>query len=383
MVDNKLYTPGSLVPSSPGSCTQCICTSFLNSITKLNIVICVPISCNKTCEPGEKYENIPGQCCGKCVQKSCSVTTPDGQNKVLEIGEIWAPNSCTIYKCTKLATLQPFITVITKTCEYNSIKDCSTGEKYIKPSTGQCCGKCVQTHCVITLGNGIVTLLLPGDTVPDPTNPCISYSCTKVNEKLYTEVHKTICKYQSAQDCQEGEQYKVSRGKCCGECIPSACNIITPSGENATLKAGESWPSPKDKCISYGCTQVNGKFYSVLNNNTCTAVNAEDCESGVIEVSENGCCSRCKAPTNCRLEVGSITLLTGDCPLTLTIPYCTGVCKSPIMTNSMEPLCTCCKKLKSKKQTVEVKCKNGTTISQQYDYIESCGCSTKLCDSQG
>lgn len=40
----------------------------------------------------------------------------------------------------------------------------SQGFKYVEPSSGDCCGKCVQTHCVLNF-NGTKELLLVGFTL--------------------------------------------------------------------------------------------------------------------------------------------------------------------------------------------------------------------------
>ncbi|XP_069823969.1 mucin-2-like [Dendropsophus ebraccatus] len=372
----QLLDEGKSISFPNDICTSYTCLKSAGQLVTLATKATCQFNSSRNCKSGEEY--VPptaDQCCGQCVQKSCVVIIPTGDIKLLKEGDsLKSDDKCITYNCLKIS--EQFLTVATKeNCP--SSRSCGPGETY-EVAVNECCGRCVQKTCVVSLSTGTNITLQPGQTAVDP-DPCTSYNCKKVNNRTITEVQKKICKYQSVKDCQANEKFNVSSTECCGQCIPTGCYIIAPSGENTTLKAGESWSPKNNKCISYGCIQVSGLFYSVANNKTCEAVKQEDCESGSIEVSADGCCSKCKAPRNCRLDLRNTTLVSGDCSLNVTIPHCTGVCTSPTPKNSVEPQCTCCKNLRSRKETARLTCKTGTTIPFQYDYVESCGCSINIC----
>uniref|UniRef100_A0A8C9X2I3 VWFD domain-containing protein n=1 Tax=Sander lucioperca TaxID=283035 RepID=A0A8C9X2I3_SANLU len=77
--------PISEKPFSPGACQECYCGHKMDPIINLNMITCKPIVCNTTCSEGYEYQTVPDKCCGKCVLKSCSVTTPDNKIIIIEV----------------------------------------------------------------------------------------------------------------------------------------------------------------------------------------------------------------------------------------------------------------------------------------------------------
>ncbi|XP_071972691.1 uncharacterized protein [Engystomops pustulosus] len=372
-----LLKEGQSYISPRDNCTTYLC-EFLDGkfVTLVKQEAC-QYNSSKDCKRDEEFVRSPDQCCGQCIQRSCAVIAENGTITLLKEGERLpsVDNKCAVYMCNH-SNDRPMTYLEVQKCVNDQ---CRPGETYEVPAN-ECCGKCVQESCVVYQSLGTPIFLEPGKSLPDPENVCNTYVCKKAFGELVTEVETKVCKYKSNKDCNEGEVYTVSNNECCGQCLPVACNIVMLEGNNVTLKAGESMYSPGDKCISYNCMFNNGVFTSILNNKTCEQVNPEDCETGTIEVSDDGCCSKCKAPKNCRLEFGLVTLTSGDCTLDKILPYCTGACPTPTMKNATEPECKCCKHRKSRKESVTLPCKNGKSISYKYDYIESCGCTTKVCE---
>ncbi|XP_040266403.1 kielin/chordin-like protein isoform X2 [Bufo bufo] len=361
--------------SSPGDiCTTYKCVKSGGQLFTVTEKETCQYNSTSDCKYGEKYVPPTNQCCGQCVQKYCVFTTQAGVTKLLNESDVFMDGPCTEYQCVNINN-QLMALSSTKICD----SDCGPGETYEIADKKECCGKCVQISCVFLTSLNKTTTLQPGQSLIDPVNVCIVYTCISVNNQLFTEVEKKTCKYESAQDCLVGEVYKAPSNECCGDCIPSACSIVMSNGTSTVLKPGESLQSLTDKCVSYDCLKSNGTFLSVLNNKTCESVNSEDCETGIIEVNPDGCCSKCKAPKNCTLQVGPVSLLSGDCQLNITIPYCTGSCSYPTSMITMKPECKCCTSLSSSEKTVNAKCNNGTEISYTYDHIEKCGCSTLAC----
>ncbi|XP_031138931.1 intestinal mucin-like protein [Sander lucioperca] len=62
-------------------------------------------------------------------------------------------------------------------CEFQKCQeDCDTGYEYVETDSGECCGKCVQTHCVVSV-NDTKKLLKPGETWSPTENKCQHYTC--------------------------------------------------------------------------------------------------------------------------------------------------------------------------------------------------------------
>ncbi|CAH2325411.1 mucin-5AC [Pelobates cultripes] len=64
-----IYQPGKPIPQNKESCEECICTEEKDAKTKLNMITCYTVFCNKVCDAGYLYEDIEGQCCGECKQE--------------------------------------------------------------------------------------------------------------------------------------------------------------------------------------------------------------------------------------------------------------------------------------------------------------------------
>ncbi|XP_071400761.1 intestinal mucin-like protein [Centroberyx affinis] len=144
------YPPGSKIPpSGPESCEDCYCSSSINSSTKLHTITCTPVVCNKTCSKGYEYQTVPGQCCGKCVQKICIVNMPDNTTNTIEVNKTWSPpdDKCVKYTCEKING--QLITKETKiTCPHFNPLDCEPGTE-TTDSSG-CCKTCtVRSICEV------------------------------------------------------------------------------------------------------------------------------------------------------------------------------------------------------------------------------------------
>ncbi|XP_043915473.1 mucin-2-like isoform X5 [Protopterus annectens] len=134
------YKPGSSIPS--GACDVCQCSSDKDPKKNLNKVTCNRQTCNKSCELGFEYQEVSGQCCGQCVQKSCVFLLPNSKTHILKPGEKWsAPDDkCTHYDCSLLHG--QFIPLTTrKLCADFNPEDCVLGS--IEMDEDGCCHKCM------------------------------------------------------------------------------------------------------------------------------------------------------------------------------------------------------------------------------------------------
>ncbi|KAJ8361881.1 hypothetical protein AAFF_G00415920 [Aldrovandia affinis] len=81
--NNTEYQPGANVPTD--KCEVCKCGSSVDTATKLHVLECSPVQCDTDCQPGFEYQLVPGDCCGKCVQKSCVVVLPGNETEIIEV----------------------------------------------------------------------------------------------------------------------------------------------------------------------------------------------------------------------------------------------------------------------------------------------------------
>ncbi|XP_064423157.1 mucin-5AC-like [Latimeria chalumnae] len=140
--NNTEYWPGSVV--SKGTCDECECTFDVNETTKLNEIKCAPPVCDSHCPPGWKYVEMPGRCCGDCLQTLCVVILPDFTLHLLKPGQTWTPpgDNCTHYDCIKIE--DQYVPVTSKiTCPEFDPEDCVPGT--IHKSSDGCCDMCKQT----------------------------------------------------------------------------------------------------------------------------------------------------------------------------------------------------------------------------------------------
>uniref|UniRef100_A0A3Q3F2Q0 VWFD domain-containing protein n=1 Tax=Labrus bergylta TaxID=56723 RepID=A0A3Q3F2Q0_9LABR len=75
-------------PFVPGPCQECYCGPHMDPITMVNIIECKPIVCNTNCSEGFEYQEVPDQCCGTCVQKSCVFIALDKSRHVIEVSYV-------------------------------------------------------------------------------------------------------------------------------------------------------------------------------------------------------------------------------------------------------------------------------------------------------
>lgn len=101
--------------------------------------------------------------------------------------------------------------------------NCSEGFDYQK-LPGQCCGRCVQTHCIISIENSTVTIE-PNQTFVSTSDKCMKYSCEKVNDQFVTTQNTKTCPPFNPLDCEPGTETTDADG-CCKSCTRrSICEV--------------------------------------------------------------------------------------------------------------------------------------------------------------
>ncbi|XP_037906150.1 hemocytin-like, partial [Hermetia illucens] len=213
--------------------------------------------------------------------------------------------------------------------------------------------------------------------------PCLSYTCSYGPDGLPLVIgEKKVCET----TCNEGFEYIVEEGKCCGNCIQTMCNY------NQTFyKPGDIWYSD-DNCTTFKCEIRETNFFIEVSTETCPDV--ATCPDN--QKYEDGCCIRCKlqpdSQKNClpvsmvdTETVGIIQIYEGKHGLCKNkdviygFTECQGSCSSGSKfnpaTHIQETFCHCCKPEKYDLLPVTLKCNDGSTTTKQIQIPSSCSCS--------
>ncbi|XP_046889494.1 mucin-2-like [Hypomesus transpacificus] len=187
---------------------------------------CVSSTCpakDMNCPIGFKpMVSVPeGKCCPetKCEPKRVCVHKmmeyqPDASVPVVECQD------CT---CTREENVDGLLKIVCHFPECN--KSCDLGYEYIETDSDECCGKCLQTHCILKM-NGTNKLLKPGDVWSMSGNTCESYSCFRNGATYVTTRSKIQCPPFQQSNCQPDSIQTAANG-CCKICQEKdkACKI--------------------------------------------------------------------------------------------------------------------------------------------------------------
>ncbi|NXC46464.1 MUC2L protein, partial [Penelope pileata] len=190
--------------------------------------LCCPIvtcKCNTslcTTEPPkctlgfEVYSYIPSdQCCPvyQCVPKKVCVY----QNAEFLPNSSVFVDKCQDCFCSNEVNISTQLNIIS--CEHIPCDTyCELGYER-QPVQGECCGKCVQTKCVIHTSYGSNLTLSPGEFINDPYNNCTIYSCTSLHNQLISSTSEITCPAFNEESCKPGTVTFLPNG-CCRTCAP-------------------------------------------------------------------------------------------------------------------------------------------------------------------
>ncbi|XP_051978532.1 intestinal mucin-like protein [Xyrauchen texanus] len=203
-------------PSEP-CCNKQVC--------KCEITMCPPL--DKKCNIGHSPEmEVPeGKCCPeiKCVPKGVCVH----KNQEYEPGAIIPVVDC--QECTCTWDMDPNSQLFKIRCGFVQCNEnCDPGYEYIDSNNdNDCCGKCVQTHCIINV-NGTTHILKEGAVLPTTNQGCDRITCTKVNGQFITDNYRIQCPPFNMSNCQPGT-YQLSVDGCCPVCVDQnkGCQVKT------------------------------------------------------------------------------------------------------------------------------------------------------------
>lgn len=190
--------------------------------------VCEPKQCSgsvPSCPVGYTLNTTMGACCPKY---SC-VPTPDVcvfNNNEYQVGALVPMKPCEKCVCSdQIDAISRLHTVECSSipCDTN----CPLGYEY-QNNSGQCCGNCVQTSCIITLLNNVTQTLQPGNTWTPDGNHCVMFECVHIGNQYITIEAKTICPPFDINNCIPGTETIAPDG-CCPTCLPknNTCDVTS------------------------------------------------------------------------------------------------------------------------------------------------------------
>ncbi|NXE99115.1 MUC2L protein, partial [Menura novaehollandiae] len=164
----------------------------------------------------EVHSYIPnGQCCPvyQCVPKGVCVH----QNAEFLPNASVFVDKCQNCICTNEVNVSTQLNIIS--CERVPCNIyCQPGYE-LKPVKGECCGRCVQTKCIIHAANNVQLILSPGEFKNDPHNNCTIYSCVNIHDQLIASTSEITCPAFNEESCKPGTISFLPNG-CCKTCAP-------------------------------------------------------------------------------------------------------------------------------------------------------------------
>ena len=156
---------------------------------------------------------------------------------------------------------------------------CGEGQVF-SPSSSQCCGRCVASHCLLQDG----TRLEAGQSVEAAGSPCkTSLSCSIVNGTAVIERSSQSCPALPP-DCPPASVRPGDPRGCCQVCLQ--CR----DRGNITRNIGDYWKA--DSCTT--CTCLEDGAVSCTTRD-CPPL-APDCPPQLVSTDSSGCCPRCNRP---------------------------------------------------------------------------------------
>ncbi|XP_047548624.1 mucin-5AC [Lutra lutra] len=180
-----------------------------------------PVACPEGSHPILTYEE--GAC---CPHQNCSWNVCSVNGTLYQPGSVVSSSLCETCRCQAPGSPHSDTAVIS--CETQICNTrCPEGFEYQEQS-GRCCGGCAQQACVLNATDSSPRLFYPGQSWPDPRNPCVTHECEKHQDGLVVVTRKKACPPLSC----PADQARLSEDGCCLSCPPpqpqnrSACALF-------------------------------------------------------------------------------------------------------------------------------------------------------------
>lgn len=229
---------------------------------KVPICVCNKLACQPplNCKPGFEVKVVPGNgCCTvyKYVPKNVCVHNETEYKP----GMVFQISPCTRCHCTNKR--DPKTVSNRVVCSLTACSPCAKGWVNV-PRTGQCCGTCVKTSCLLERPGLPVMMLNDSQSFTPPNDRCTKYTCSKKNGDFITVKHVTKCPPFNAKNCVPGTEQSDKNG-CCKTCTPrEKCEV---NKKLVVLKNGKCKSvRPVELTSCSGKCGVSASEYSVQRN---------------------------------------------------------------------------------------------------------------------
>ncbi|VFV33955.1 low quality protein: mucin-5ac [Lynx pardinus] len=207
------FVPVPAAPQAGQCCPQYNCACDTSYCPK-------PVACPEGSHPVVTYTE--GAC---CPSQNCSWDVCSVNGTLYRPGSVVSSSLCETCRCE--VSSSPQLDTVVISCETQICNThCPAGFEYQEQS-GQCCGLCVQQACVVNASDSSTRIFYPGQSWPDPTNPCVTHECEKHRDGLVVVTRKKAC---PPLNCPAA-QAQLSEDGCCLACPPpqprnqSACAV--------------------------------------------------------------------------------------------------------------------------------------------------------------
>ncbi|XP_031671696.1 intestinal mucin-like protein [Oncorhynchus kisutch] len=175
-----------------------------------------------TCPVGFETEATMGVCCPtyQCLPKDVCVFN----NTEYQPGANVPGDKCKNCVCGDRVDAQSHLHIIE--CQPTECDThCQQGYDH-QAVPGQCCGKCVQTSCVVMLPDNTTHTIQPGSIWIPSGDKCLKFECVKIMDQFIPIEAKTVCPVFHPEDCLPGTEVIAPDG-CCHFCVPKykPCNV--------------------------------------------------------------------------------------------------------------------------------------------------------------
>ncbi|XP_058542580.1 mucin-5AC [Neofelis nebulosa] len=207
------FVPVPAAPQAGQCCPQYNCACDTSYCPK-------SVACPEGSHPVVTYKE--GAC---CPSQNCSWDVCSVNGTLYQPGSVVSSSLCETCRCE--VSSSPQLDTVVISCETQICNThCPAGFKYQEQS-GQCCGLCVQQACVVNASDSSTRIFYPGQSWPDPTNPCVTHECEKHRDGLVVVTRRKAC---PPLNCPAA-QAQLSEDGCCLACPPpqprnqSACAV--------------------------------------------------------------------------------------------------------------------------------------------------------------
>ncbi|KAM4845227.1 mucin-5AC [Thomomys bottae] len=155
-----------------------------------------PPACPEGAVPIVTYEE--GAC---CPSQDCSWQVCNVNGTLYEPGTTISSSLCETCRCE--ARSGSLVDTAVVSCEkQNCYTRCPLGFEY-QALSGQCCGLCVHSYCVVNSSSHDARLFHAGETWTEPGNHCVTHSCERNGDSL-----EVVTKVECSLNCSQDKDHK-------------------------------------------------------------------------------------------------------------------------------------------------------------------------------